>query len=101
MLGILKNRDSQIGLKFCCILLIRHMPVEFHMRLKYQLKCFVFHIPCFNYKICHELLPRRARTLLRRGRAADCPSLRAHTASRSHTHSRPRADHAPRPGAPR
>lgn len=56
MLGILKNRDSQIGLKFCCILLIRHMPVEFHMRLKYQLKCFVFHIPCFNYKTCHELL---------------------------------------------
>ena len=35
------------------------LPVEFHMRLKNQLKCFVFHIPCFNYKICHELLNRR------------------------------------------
>lgn len=39
-------------LRIVLILLIRHMPTEFQMRLKYQLKCSVFHIPCFNDKIC-------------------------------------------------
>ena len=42
-------------IRILLILLIRHMPVEFQMRLKYQLNCSVFHIPCFNYKICYEL----------------------------------------------
>ena len=53
--SLLKSRDFQISLKFCHILLIRCMPVEFQIRLKYHLTCFGFHIPCFNYKICHEL----------------------------------------------
>ena len=39
-------------IRILLILLIRHMSAEFQMRLKYQLKCSVFHIPCFNYKIC-------------------------------------------------
>ena len=39
-------------LRIVLTLLIRHMPAEFQMRLKYQLKCFILHIPSFNDKIC-------------------------------------------------
>ena len=53
---LLKNRLSDwlkiLLLRIVLILLIRHMPAEFQMRLKYQLKCFVLHIPSFNDKIC-------------------------------------------------
>ena len=54
--SLLKSRDFQISLKFCHILLIRHMPVEFLMKPKQELKFFVFRTPCYNQNICRELL---------------------------------------------